>query len=251
MPHGSVVGAGLGIEDGAAVNGIEGVGAVVNSLQAPGVASSSASISVGVVIYPVLHRLVRRSQPQKKDMVPTVTGPSQLAEHVWWRHGSTSVTVGAAVGAGVGACDDGAAVGAAVRWRHAPGTVSRSDSSSSSVEVNPFLHWSVSLSQPQKKVLPDGAKMEPSQSAEHVIDPHGSMVGVGVVGVIVGAGLGAAVVGAAVTGAVVVGATVDGADVVVAVVTARRLFTCTTSADEATLASQDTFPAGARKTPTV
>jgi hypothetical protein len=116
--------------------------------------------------------------------------------------------------------------------------------------VNPVLHWSVSLSQPQKKVLPE-AKIEPSQSAEHVIDAHGSMVGAGVVGAMVGTGVGAAVTGATVVGATVVGATVDCAKVVVAVVAATRLFTCTTSTDEATRAPQVMFPAGARKTPTV
>ena len=117
------------------------------------------------------------------------------------------------------------------------------------------MHWSVSLPQPQKNVIPE-AKIEPSQSAEHVIDAHGSMVGAGVVGAMVGTGVGAAVTGAAVVGAgvvgaTVVGATVDCAKVVAAVVAATRLFTCTTLTDEATRAPQVMFPAGARKTPTV
>ena len=59
--------------------------------------SSSASLSVVVVVYPLRHTLCSLSQPQRTNEVPSErsTEPQQSYEHVTWRQSSA---VGDAVG---------------------------------------------------------------------------------------------------------------------------------------------------------
>ena len=143
---GTELGAAVGVEDDGenvgdvdgCADGADAVGDSVWWLHAPGTASSSASLSIDVVVYPLRHSLCSRSQPHScvgpwdpdsvqrgvpslfNDVPPMKsTEPRQSCEHVSWRQWSAvGVTVGVvdgeADGPNVGTPDVGAAEGAAV-----------------------------------------------------------------------------------------------------------------------------------------